>query len=76
MCGYKDSEIREQYRTELNERKAKYELEKEKNIKEAKERIVKRKLEEGICLTYNDLDGLSKVDRIRLAKHVCNKEFR
>ncbi len=58
MCGYKDTELREQFR------------------REARERIAKKKAEEGICLTYSDLDSLSKADRIKLAKHVCDKEFR
>lgn len=44
--------------------------------KEARRRIAEKKAEEGICLTYSDLDSLSKADRIKLAKHVCSKEFR
>lgn len=44
--------------------------------KEARERIAKKKAEEGICLTYSDLDSLSKADRIKLAKNICKKTFR
>jgi len=44
--------------------------------KEAKERIAKKKVEEGICLTQHDLDNLSKKERIRLAKYMCRTEFK
>ena len=44
--------------------------------KEAKERIAKKKVEEGICLTQQDLDNLSKTERIQLAKYICRKEFK
>lgn len=44
--------------------------------KEAKDRLAKAKLEKGICLTLDDIQHMSKEDRIRLAKHVCRKEFR
>jgi len=44
--------------------------------KEAKERIAKKKVEEGICLTQHDLDSLSKTERIQLAKYICRKEFK
>jgi len=44
--------------------------------KEAKERIAKKKVEEGICLTQHDLDNLGKTERIKLAKYMCGKEFK
>ena len=44
--------------------------------KEAKERIAQQKVNEGICLTQKDLDGLSKAERIKLAKYICRKEIR
>ena len=45
-------------------------------IKEAKERIAKRKLEEGTCLTLDDIEHMTKEERIRLAKYMCGVEFK
>lgn len=74
MCPCNDK--KEKYRKEKNERKARCKLEEERKIQEAKERLAKKKLEEGMCLDLDDIEHIDKKERIKMAKHLCDKEFR